>query len=45
MTYEDDVATLNITETVLTDAADYKVKATNKLGEVTSQGSLTVHSK
>ena len=42
--YEGDVATLEVTNTVPGDATEYRVEAVNKLGQITTQGTLTVHS-
>ncbi len=43
--YEGDDATLEVKDTVPGDATEYRVEAKNKLGEVTSQGTLIVHSQ
>ena len=45
MTFEDNKITLEVKDSVPSDVGDYKFKASNKVGEVTSQASLTVHSK
>ena len=42
---QDESATLTIKKTSLEDAGVYKVHVKNDLGEVTSEGSLTVHTK
>ena len=43
--YEEAEASLTISPTDGTDAGNYMVKATNKLGTVDTECSLTVHSK
>ena len=45
MSYSDTTATLEVVNTEATDAAEYSIKAVNKVASVTSHASLTVHSK
>ena len=45
MSFEDDTVTLEVKDTVPADAGDYKFTAVNKVSEVNSQASLTVHGK
>ena len=45
MSYSDTTATLEVVNTEATDAAEYSIKAVNKVASVTSRASLTVHSK
>ena len=45
MSYEGDEAKLEITKTEAADSNGYKVKAVNKVGEITSEAQLTVHGK
>ena len=43
MTYEDDVASLQILNSEPADATAYRVEARNKVGEVKSEATLKVH--
>ena len=45
ISYSDTTATLEVVNTEATDAAEYSIKAVNKVASVTSHASLTVHSK
>ena len=45
MTYENEVAKLEILDSNEADAGDYEIKAKNKVGQVESQARLTVHSE
>ena len=43
--YEGDAATLEVLNTEPQDAARYRIEACNKVGEVKSEATLTVHSE
>lgn len=45
MSYEDDVASLVIHQTEPLDAGVYKCQATNVIGSIQTEGTLSVHSK
>ena len=45
VSYSDTTATLEVANTEPVDAAEYSIKAVNKVATVTSHASLTVHSK
>jgi len=42
---DDELATLSIQDSVLSDGGQYKIVATNELGAIESACSVTVHSK